>query len=83
MKVKILETRNKFKPITLEVVIETEQELCDWWLRLNVAGKIVDEAQDVNYFNYKALVGVSDEVLVKELTQLCKQKELFLNGIHV
>jgi hypothetical protein len=39
-----------FKPITIELVIESEQELCDLWLRMNQSGdKINDDNTSLKY----------------------------------
>jgi len=35
MKAKIIEKENKFEPITIELTIESEEELCDLWHRVN------------------------------------------------
>lgn len=42
MKVQVKEKEKKFKPIVLEVTIESEEELCDLWHRMNaVVGSFV------------------------------------------
>jgi hypothetical protein len=66
-----------FKPITIELVIESEQELCDLWLRLNLPRNIVDEQQVQDYLKYKSTDFneiVFWEVLDKEVNRLNLRK---------
>jgi len=37
MKIEVSKEEQVFKPITLKIVIETEQELCDMYIRMNAA----------------------------------------------
>ncbi len=43
----------KFEPIELRVLIESEQELCDLWLRHNLSGKSVDKENGC-YLKYRS-----------------------------
>lgn len=52
MKVKLKEKKNKdFKPIKISLTIESEQELCDLWHRLNIDRSDVNEVDtwDLKY----------------------------------
>lgn len=39
MKVEIIETKKNFEPIEIKLVIESEEQLCDLWHRLNISEK--------------------------------------------
>ncbi len=41
MIVKVKEVVKKFEPIELNITIETEEELCDLWHRLNISDPVV------------------------------------------
>ena len=41
MKVKV-NTKKEFQPIELTITIESEEELCDLWHRLNVSKNVAD-----------------------------------------
>ena len=43
MKVEIKETETKFEPITITLTIESEEELCDLWHRINLAPDVINE----------------------------------------
>lgn len=40
---KVEELNNGFKPIEIKLTIESEQELCNLWYRLNVTGEYVNK----------------------------------------
>lgn len=42
MKVKVKETEKKFEPIKLTITIESEEELCNLWHRLNIASYSIE-----------------------------------------
>ena len=44
MKISIVKQEKTFKPIVLNITIESEEELCALWHRMNVAGEKIDEA---------------------------------------
>jgi len=59
-----------FKPITIELVIESEQELCDLWLRMNLSISDVDKSYRVLPLKYCSnsnnnLWDVLDEIVNK------------------
>lgn len=39
-----MKTESKFSPIIIEIVIESEQELCDLWHRMNASKRAIDES---------------------------------------
>lgn len=45
MKVEVKEGEKKFTPIVLEVVVESEAELCDLWYRMNASKRTIDDTQ--------------------------------------
>jgi len=56
MKVTVKE-KETFKPITIEFVIESEQELCDLWHRMNVADNNIKRDTDLTRLKH----GVIDD----------------------
>ena len=53
MKVKTKTSPAEFTPIEITLTIESEQELCDLWLRTNLADESIDRASTYN-LKYKA-----------------------------
>lgn len=68
MKIEVKENA-VFQPCELKLVIETEEELCDLWNRLNVAPKFVNENSNIlkhGATNYDfGLFNVIDELVTK------------------
>lgn len=65
MKAKIIEKQKKFESITIELTIESAEELCDLWHRLNIGAVASDYgsydvlkhhfSSDVNYSMWSTL----------------------------
>jgi hypothetical protein len=49
MKVKNITKEKTFEPITLEITIESEDELVDLWHRLNLSIKHVNDNSDTSF----------------------------------
>ncbi len=43
----------KFEPIEIRITVESEEELCDLWLRHNLSGKTVDKENGC-YLKYRS-----------------------------
>ena len=68
MKIEVKEN-TLFQPIELKLVIETEQQLCDLWHRLNVASGAINRHSDrlkydANEKNYD-LFAILDDLVIK------------------
>ena len=46
MKISIVKQEKTFKPIVLNITIESEEELCALWHRMNIAGIKIKESPD-------------------------------------
>lgn len=67
MQAKVKESSSGFKPIKIELVIESEQELCDLWHRLNVStGELGAEG-----LVYGASCSASDELFTIIDSEVC------------
>jgi len=74
MKVSVEETKG-FTPIKIELVIESEQELCDLWLRLNARKKSFEDQK--GSLIYEASMTLSEDLfhlLDKAVEQLRLKK---------
>lgn len=49
---KKIEVVPEFEPIEIRLVVQSAEELCDLWLRHNLGGKSVDDANGQKYLNY-------------------------------
>jgi hypothetical protein len=74
MKIEVSKEEQVFKPITLKIVVETEQELCDMYIRMNAAPAAVNHGS--SGLKYKAnhisggLFGVLDNLFNNEYKYL-------------
>lgn len=74
MKVKQVNEKQGFEPITLEITIESEQELCSLWHRLNESAGIINNNLD------NALKHKCDESLIiffKKIDVIVESKDLY------
>ena len=60
MKVSVVENK-KFVPIKLSLTIETPEELCDLWLRMNLSGISVDKENGC-YLKYCATQAENEKI---------------------
>jgi hypothetical protein len=77
MKAEIIETKKQFEPIEIKLVIESEEQLCDLWHRLNIGRKIFESPEYANKNELKYLT--DDDSLLwlwEELEVLTVQKGL-------
>ena len=78
MKVEIKETETKFEPITITLTIESEEELCDLWLRSLATSNEINRCY--KFFpkvKHKALPNNSSEFNMV-LMRLAKSKNISL-----
>jgi hypothetical protein len=61
MKAEIIETKKAFEPIEIKLVIESEEELCDLLLRLNVRAENVDKYNAIRWTKHKSLNTGTDD----------------------
>jgi len=76
----IIETKKTFEPIEIKLVIESEEEFCDFLNRLNMTQKEVEEAHIRNrYLKKGALVtNCGEGALFTELNKLAVRYDLVL-----
>lgn len=75
MQVKNKEDDEKFKPITLEIVIESEEELCSLWHRLNINSEQLDpvySSKDTLKYPIR-----NDRILWEHLDGLVRKRNLW------
>ena len=77
MKIKQINIKNKFQPIELNITIESEQELCDLFKRLNISDAVVNKANFVTTKYQSNDVMIDD--LWEELNELMETYNLFSN----
>lgn len=61
MKATIIETKKQFEPIEIKLVIESEEELCDLWHRLNISPSYIMSADgyDMELLKHGVTGGIS------------------------
>ena len=52
MKISIVKQEKTFKPIVLNITIESEEELCELWHRMNAPGSILVESSEYSETNF-------------------------------
>jgi len=70
MKTKVI-TKQEFQPIVIELTIESEQELCDLWHRLEVFTKTINDSKNRNILKHKMDDNSCDKIyeLVNEIVE--------------
>lgn len=84
MKAEVKDTLNdkKFKPITLEIIIESEKELCSLWLRLNFDASLVNKTNSNSIHSVKHPCESGDSLtLWGVLDNLCESRNLLTTKI--
>tara|TARA_R110002167_G_C12681596_1_gene651532 strand:- start:369 stop:596 length:228 start_codon:yes stop_codon:yes gene_type:complete len=73
MKVEVEDQVKEFKPIKLTITIETEEELCSLWHRLNAAKDTFSKDSGSHYLKHGV---ISDYVLWHRLEELVNVNNL-------
>jgi len=63
MKIEVTKEEQVFKPITLKIVVETERELCDMYIRMNAAPATVNHGNSGVKYKADHIKGGLFEVL--------------------
>lgn len=77
MKVKQVTKKDRFKPVTIEITIETEKELLNLWNRMNVSPSIISSASSHNNVPFdKVNDGEVTLPVWQELNNIKKERKL-------
>ena len=75
MKVEVKTEEKKFEPIELTITIESEEELCSLWHRMNALNSEINPIRAKDVLKHKCENELND--LFKVLDKLAKQRNLY------
>ena len=74
MKAKVI-TKKEFQPIVIKLTIESEQELCDLWHRLEIGTNTIKDSMTRHSLKYKMDNNLCNEVY-QVINQIVEQHNL-------
>jgi len=74
MKLEIKDTKSRFEPIELTITVESAEELCDLWHRLDVGIDILKQSPDANTLTHSAMG--CNHAIWNKIDDLVLQKKL-------